>query len=80
MHRDIHNNPLSIFKRYRLYKHVQSNLVISNSKGTETNFEITEKSGYRGRDTPRRIRGGGGRGGIKKDLHSLMNILPLLLK
>lgn len=60
MHRDIHNNPLGIFKRYRLYKHVQSNLVISNSKGTETNFEITEKSGYRGRDTPRRIRGGGG--------------------
>lgn len=78
MHRDIHNNPLGIFKRYRLYKHVQSNLVISNSKGTETNFEITEKSGYRGRDTPRRIRGGGG--GIKQYLHSLMNILPLLLK
>lgn len=77
MHRDIHNNPLGIFKRYRLYKHVQSNLVISNSKGAETNFEITEKSGYRGRDTPRRIRG---RGGIKKYLHSLMNILPLLLK
>lgn len=75
MYRDIHNNPLGIFKRYRLYKHVQSNLVISNSKGAETNFEITEKSGYR--DTPRRI---GGRGGIKKDLHSLMNILPLLLK
>lgn len=63
MYRDIHNNTLGIFKRYRLYTHVQSNLVISNSKGAETNFEITEKSGYRGRDTPRRI---GGRGGIKK--------------